>query len=169
MRNVNRARTSHLLIIASVAAIAAAAWIGCGVKSAPIPPEFAKPARIPDLEAVSAPGAIRLTWHRPMEHAGGGKMSDLASFTIERAADGGAFQTIGRVEVTDQGRFQVQHVFNFRDAAAAMGGSYRYQVISETSDGYLSDPSNIVTILRKKPAPPPNPANFALPTPVPLP
>ena len=55
------------------------------------------------------------------------------------------------------------------DSATELGKSYRYQVMSNTSDGYLSVPSNKVTVLRKIPPPPPKPEDFVLPTTPPLP
>ena len=53
-------------------------------------------------------------------------------------------------------------------AATIMGKTYHYQVTSSTTDGYVSEPSNDVTIVRKAPSAPPNPENFVVPTPVPL-
>ena len=95
-------------------------------------------------------------------------MRDLGGFTITRSAADGPYQNVGEITVDDQGRFQVQRTFTYTDAATELGRSYRYQVISSTTDGYHSEPSNIVTIVRKAPQPPPNPENFVLPTPVPL-
>jgi len=162
-----RVKFSRIFPVLTMAVAIAGA--GCGVKSAPIPPEYAKPAKILDLEAINAADGVKLSWHRPLTYAGGGKMNDLAAFTLNRAADGGPFLEITRVPITDQGRFQIQRIFNFRDTATTMGQTYRYEVISNTTDVYISDPSNIATIIRKKPAPPPNPANYVLPSPVPVP
>jgi hypothetical protein len=144
-------------------------WLGCGVKSIPIPPEAARPEKIQNLEASSAKDGIRLTWGRPEVYAGGQKMRDLGGFTISRSAADGPYQKIAEVPITDQGRFQVQRTFTYTDDAAELGSKYRYQVTSNTTDGYVSEPSNVVTIVRKVPSPPPNPENFVLPTPVPLP
>lgn len=141
---------------------------GCGVKSAPISPEAARPEQILGLEATSAKNGVHLTWGRPEKYAGGDKMTDLASFSVSRADSVGPFQKIGEVAVTDQGRFQLQSNFDYIDRATEVGKTYRYQVVSSTSDGYLSEPSNVVTIERKVPPPPPNPENFVLPTPVPI-
>ncbi len=51
-----------------------------------------------------------------------------------------------------------------------MGKTYHYQVTSSTTDGYVSEPSNDVAIVRKKVSgePAPNPDTFVVPTPVPL-
>jgi hypothetical protein len=162
-------RLNSRLIAPLVAAIAATTWLGCGVKSQPIPPQYAKPERIADLKGANLTDGIRLTWHRPARYAGGAAMRDLGSFTIVRTEAGGPMKQIARIPVTDQGRFQVQQIFTYQDPAPTAGKTYRYRVMSETTDGYVSDPSNEVSILRKVPPPPPNPETFALPTPTPLP
>ena len=65
-------------------------------------------------------------------------------------------------------RFQVQNTFEFIDGATVMGKTYHYEVTSSTTDGYVSEPSNDVAIVRRKPSAPPNPDTFVVPTPVPL-
>jgi len=150
-------------------ALANLVWLGCGVKSVPIPPEAARPAKILNLEGSSSNNGIRLTWSRPETYAGGQKMRDLGSFTISRSTGDAPFQKIGEIPVTDQGRFQVERTFNYTDAATELGSTYRYQVISNTTDGYHSEASNTLTIVRRAPKPPPNPETFVVPTPVPLP
>jgi hypothetical protein len=156
----------HLLIFAALANVA---WLGCGVKSMPISPEAARPEKISDLEAATAKNGIRLTWGRPDSYAGGEKMRDLAGFTVSRSAGEGPYQKIIDVPVTDQGRLQVQHTFTYMDNATELGKTYRYEVVSNTSDGYVSEPSNTVTVVRQIPPPPPRPEDFMLPTPTPLP
>jgi hypothetical protein len=149
-------------------ALASLGWLGCGVKSIPIPPEAARPEKIQNLEATSTKDGIRLSWSRPESYAGGQKMRDLGGFTVARSGADGPFEKIGEIPITDQGRFQVQRTFIYTDSATELGSTYRYQVISNTTDGYHSEPSNTATIVRKTPQPPPNPENFVLPTPVPL-
>ena len=144
-------------------------WLGCGVKSVPIPPEAARPAKILNLEGTSSNNGIRLTWSRPENYAGGQKMRDLGGFTISRSTGDAPFQKIGEIPVTDQGRFQVERTFTYTDTATELGSTYRYQVISNTTDGYHSESSNIATVIRRVPKPPPNPETFVVPTPAPLP
>ena len=151
-----------------IAALASATFLACGVKSQPIPPESARPEKIVSLEAANVKEGVRLTWDRPENYASGAKMKDLGGFTVSRAEEGMKSEKIGDIEVTDQGRFQVQHTFEFIDGNTIMGKTYHYQVISNTTDGYVSEPSNEATILRKKPSAAPNPENFVVPTPVPL-
>jgi hypothetical protein len=156
------------LFVFTIAAVANLVFLGCGVKSMPIPPEAARPEQILGLEAANAKEGIRLTWDRPELYAGGSKMKDLGGFTILRAQEGKPVEKIGDIQVHDEGRFQVQNTFNFIDGDTIMGKSYHYQVTSNTTDGYVSAPSNDATIVRKAASAPPNPDNFVVPTPVPI-
>lgn len=141
----------------------------CGVKSPPIPPERAVPERIVGLNATSQKNGVLLSWERPDRTAGGGKLRDLGSFEIDRAENTNAFQELIRIPVTDLDRFQQQQKFTYLDAGAQAGHHYRYQVISSTLDSYRSDPSNEAEITHEIPKPPPNPENFVIPQPKPLP
>jgi hypothetical protein len=163
-------RSNWLTLTLLGAALASATFLACGVKSQPIPPESARPEKIVSLEASNLKEGVRLTWDRPDNYAGGQKMKDLGGFTVSRNEEGMKSQKIGDIQVTDQGRFQVQRTFEFVDGDAVLGKTYHYQVTSSTTDGYVSEPSNDATIVRKKPSsnPPPNPDNFVVPTPVPL-
>ncbi|MGH7923886.1 MAG: hypothetical protein ACREQH_04755, partial [Candidatus Binatus sp.] len=134
----------------------------------PIPPEAARPEKILALEAVNAKEGIRLTWDRPDNYAGGAKMNDLGGFSLSRAEEGKPVEKIGDIQVHDEGRFQVQRTFTFIDGSTIMGKTYHYQVTSNTTDGYVSEPSNDVTIIRRNPSVPPNPETFVVPTPVPI-
>jgi hypothetical protein len=167
-RSASALRAKSFAVLLICVAVANLGWLGCGVKSIPIPPEAARPEKILNLEAASSKSGIRLAWNRPEDYAGGEKMRDLGSFTIARSGADGPYQKIGEIQVDDAGRFQVQRTFTYMDNATELGSTYRYQVISNTTDGYHSEPSNTVTIVRKVPKPPPNPENFVLPTPTPL-
>ncbi len=142
---------------------------GCGVKSAPLPPEMARPQRILNLRASAAAGGINLAWGRPTRYAGGHVMRDLSDFVILRGEGGGQMKALVEIPVTDQQRFQLQREFSYLDNETNIGERYRYAVISETRDGYRSLPSNEVDFIRKRPPSPPNPENFKLPKPPPLP
>ena len=162
-------RANLLTLTLAIAVLATAVFLGCGVKSQPIPPEAARPEKIVGLEAANAKEGIRLTWDRPENYAGGAKMKDLGSFSISRAEEGKPAEKIGDLQVHDEGRFQVQNTFEFIDGSTIMGKTYHYQVTSNTTDGYVSVPSNDVTIVRRTASAPPNPDTFVVPTPVPLP
>jgi len=161
-------RAKWLTLVLAIAALSNVAFLGCGVKSQPIPPEAARPEKIVSLEAANAKDGIRLTWDRPENYAGGDKMKDLGSFAITRAQEGKPGEKIGDIQVHDEGRFQVQRTFTFIDGDPVMGKTYHYEVTSSTTDGYVSEPSNDVTIVRKNASAPPNPDTFVVPTPVPI-
>ena len=156
-------------VLALLAFAAAAAWVGCGVKSPPVPPQAARPQRILDLRAASVENGVKLSWGRPTTFEAGGKMRNLGYFAIMRSDRQGFFRNVGEVPVTDQQRFQQQQMFAFTDHDTTIGRSYTYQVIAFTQDNYKSAPSNPVEIERTVPRPPPNPETFVLPTPTPLP
>jgi hypothetical protein len=169
MKNTAFNRSSAFLYLIVLVAICESVWLGCGVKSAPIPPEDARPEQTLDLQAASAKNGVRLTWSRPMKYNSGDKITDLAGFTVSRSEGDGSYQNVRDVPVTDQGRFQVQQTFTITDDATEVGKTYRYKIVSNTTDNYHSLPSNEVTIIRKVPPPAPNPDTFMLPTPTPLP
>jgi hypothetical protein len=154
--------------IAVMALFGVAAMLGCGAKSRPIPPERTHPERVNDLSAKPDPQGVRLTWSRPMKYSGGKTLRDLAGFRLMRAEGEGPFSEITDLPVTDQERFRKAHRFAYIDTTAALGHSYRYVIVAETSDGYQSDPSN-VTKITPAPTQPPNPENFTLPAPTPIP
>jgi hypothetical protein len=155
------------IAVAAVMAIAIAP--GCGAKSRPVPPELTHPDRVNDLSAKPDPKGILLTWSRPMKYVGGKALKDLAGFRLLRSEGDGSLADLAELPVTDQERFQKVHRFAYIDASAQMGHSYRYVMITETADGYQSDPSNVAQQTRTTPAPPLTPENFKLPVPTPLP
>ncbi len=125
--------------------------------------------RIVGLEASAQKHGVMLSWERPDRTAGGGRLRDLGTFEIDRAENTGAFRQLTDVPVTDQDRFQQQRQFTYLDSSAEVGHQYRYQVFSSTLDAYRSDPSNEAEITYQLPKPPPNPENFVIPQPKPLP
>jgi len=143
--------------------------LGCGVKSPPVPRQQAVPERVVGLQATSQKNGVLLSWERPERTAGGSTMRDLGSFEIDRAENTDAFQSLIKIPVTDQDRFQQQRNFSYLDAGAQVGHHYRYQVFSSTLDAYRSEPSNEAEITHQLPKPPPNPEDFVIPQPRPLP
>jgi hypothetical protein len=152
-----------------VAAALMAVVAGCGAKSRPIPPELTHPDHVNDLSAKPDPKGIRLTWSRPMKYSGGKSLRDLAGFRLLRAEGNEPLAEIAQLPITDQERFQKVRRFAYVDTTAQMGHRYRYMMITETADGYQSDPSNVVQQTRAQPAPPLSPEDFKLPMPAPLP
>ncbi len=160
-------RVCRAIALAGSAAVLALA--GCGVKGPPLPPREIKPERITSLKALPDKDGIRLTWPRPDNYAGGHPMRDLAGFAVMRAQGSASMTRVAELPITDRERFQKMDRFEWVDAATVTGSTYRYQVVSTTIDGYRSDPSNEVAFTRVAPPSPPNPENFALPRPSPLP
>jgi len=134
----------------AAAIIACVLCLACGRKGPVKPPEFVHPATITDLQASNEADAIALSWERPTRYADGSRMTDLGEFRIERATGGAvAFDPIATLPVTDRERFQQITRFRFSDRGVEEGESYRYRVVSSTIDGYASEPSNVVTIVRQ--------------------
>jgi len=161
------AATGIALVMITI--FAAVTLPGCGVKSAPVPPEYARPERILSLRAQAAVGGIRLTWQRPSHYYGGKSMRDLGSFVVMRAEGDSPMTALVNIPVTDQERFQVEEEFSYLDRETRMGARYRYTVVSGTLDGYHSVPSNEVEFTRITPPLAPNPDTYKLPAPSPLP
>jgi len=153
------------IAIVLVTILTAAGLLGCGVKSAPIAPEYARPERILTLRAQPAFGGINLTWQRPTHYNGGHQMRDLSGFVLMRAEGDGPMIALVQIPVTDRERFQIEDDFTYFDGETTMGASYRYTLIAQTSDGYRSEPSNEVTVTRVNPPLAPNPDTYKLPSP----
>jgi hypothetical protein len=132
----------------------AIAVLACGRKTIVKAPELVAPERIDNLEATNGPDGIHLTWRRPERYADGSRMYDLGAFRVERGA-GGAFLPVGTVEVTDRERLQQERRFGWVDTDTVLGQTYQYRVISLTTDAYVSEPSNLVTVERALPTPAP--------------
>lgn len=141
-------------------ALAGGLLASCGNKTPVRPPELVQPKPATSLVARSAKDGVVLTWRRPSEYTGGGRMNDLGGFEIERAPSEGAgdFARIGRVELDDQTRFRPQRDIAWTDSTAAAGMRYRYRVIAFTLDGYESAAAGPVTVeFEPSKAPPPGP------------
>ncbi len=138
-------------------------WSGCGVKNEPLPPQGVLPEPIVDLRARSTTNGIELTWSRPERYRNGNRMRDLSDFVVLRAPDHQPLKPLAQLALTDRERFQHQRRLFYIDTNTLLGRHYRYQVISRTTDGYESPPSNEIALSRT----PPEPAEdkFALPTP----
>lgn len=125
----------------------------CGRKTAVKPPELVIPQVISNLAARNVTGGIDLTWARPRRYADGTAMNDLAGFRIERGAGEAPFESLATLEVSDRDRFRQIRRFRYQDLSSKAEVSYRYRVFSFTLDGYVSQPSNLVEIVRIVPPP----------------
>jgi hypothetical protein len=118
----------------------------CGRRTLPKAPELVRPSTIEDLAVAQTEAGVELSWGRPDKYADGTRMSDLGTFTIERALADAEFQPVETVAVTDRDRFRKIRRLRYTDRTAAPGQRYRYRVLSSTLDDYVSAPSNVVEI-----------------------
>ena len=158
MRNRIAARSAWILLL-----IGLASWFGCGIKTRPRPPEDVRPEPIVDLRAKSVAKGIELAWSRPEHYQDGTRMRDLGEFVVLRGSDDGAPAELTTLPITDRERFQQQRRLLFLDSGALMNHRYRYRVISRTTDGYESVPSNEAMLTRTLPPPEPDPEHFTFP------
>lgn len=125
----------------------------CGRKTPVKPPELVAPKPIENLAARNVNDGIRMSWRRPTEYMDGSRMRDLGAFRIERSSNGAPFVPVATIAIGDQDRFRQERSFRWTDTDTEVGVTYQYQVISETTDDYVSFPSNIVTLERAIPTP----------------
>ena len=137
-----------------VLSIGLACWSGCGIKTRPRAPEDVRPEQIVDLRAKPVADGIQLAWSRPEKYQNGDRMRDLSEFVVLRGADSEPVTEVAKLPITDQQRFQQQRHLLLTDKGTLMNHRYRYRVISLTSDGYQSLPSNEAVLIR---TPPPEP------------
>jgi len=150
---MGRPRARLPLVLAALGVALAASM--CGRKTPIRAPELAAPERIENLSATNTAAGIQLSWARPKAYADGTRMPDLGSFQVERSDADAGFAPVATIEVTDRERFQQERRYRWVDADTVIGQGYAYRVISSTTDGYRSRPSNIVVIERALPTPGP--------------
>ncbi len=135
---------------AAVLVVLALLQPACGRKNRPIAPELVRPEAPENLAAVATPEGVRLSWLRPTRYSGGGRMNDLGGFVIQRATGTGAvsaaYSEVGRVNLTDQNRFQKERRLEWVDGTAQPGNVYYYRVVALTLDGYRSIPVGPVSL-----------------------
>jgi hypothetical protein len=136
----------HRLGVAAL--VAALVTSACGNKTPVRPPELIQPRPASALVASVVPAGVQLTWRRPTEYSGGGRITDLGGFEIQRApGDGSAdFALVGTLELDDQLRFRPQREITWTDSTVLAGARYLYRVIAFTTDGYRSTPAGPVAI-----------------------
>lgn len=98
-----------------------------------------------------------------MHYVSGHSMRDLGGFVLLRSEGKQPFQPLVELPVTDQERFSPQRTFSYVDGETQVGDSYRYEIVSRTTDGYTSAPSNEVKFTRVSSHKNLNSQNLALP------
>ncbi len=122
------------------------AALACGRKTMPKPPQYVAPQPVQELSLATQSGGILVRWSRPTEYVDGTHMEDLAGFVVERNRYNSKFEELGRVPVTDQGRFQKAKRFDYVDTQLLPGATYHYRIVAFTKDGYYSAPSDAAEI-----------------------
>jgi hypothetical protein len=167
--DVQRRFSIPVLSSALLALAGLSVFLGCGVKSSPVPPQTVYPEPISDLRASADPSGINLTWSRPRHYVSGRSMRDLGGFVLLRGEGNQVLQPLVELPLTDQERFAQQGSFSYVDDETKVGDSYRYEIVARTIDGYKSAPSNAVEFTRVWPPKTLQLQNFSLPRPAPLP
>ena len=148
------ARRARLALMTAALFIAAVAST-CGRKTPIRAPELAAPHPIENLSATNTAAGIQLSWARPKTYVDGTRMTDLGAFQVERSSAETSFTPVATIEVTDRERLQQERRYRWVDADTTIGQSYAYRVVSSTTDGYRSRPSNVVVVERALPTPGP--------------
>jgi hypothetical protein len=147
-----RTRSAAAALVLLLAALAA-----CGRKTDPRPPELVAPRIVTEISLTTLADGITVRWSRPTQYVDGSTMEDLAGFVIERSRNNEPFTELGRVLVTDRGRFQKAKRFEYVDRVVVAEGIYHYRIVAFTSDQYYSAPSGAATLTWSPPPPSPSP------------
>lgn len=141
---ISARRAAHTALVATAILLAGAA---CGRRGNPRPPEDVLPKTIADLTAKLAEQAVVLSWSRPDRYVDDSRMRDLAAFDVQRSSGVEiAFERIAQIPIEDRDRFRQLRHFKYEDGNVTPGQTYRYRVISFTTDHYRSAPSNVVEV-----------------------
>ena len=131
---------------------AAVGLCGCGLPGAPQPPSLGIPKAVGDLQAARKGSLVRLAWTEPKETTDGELIRKLGQMVVARAEEGGAFQKIAAIPLqpalkTEQPvRASASDDISALLANPATTDFLRYQVVSLSSRGRASFPSNEVSI-----------------------
>jgi len=127
--------TGALLLLVALSAASLGGLSGCGVRSAPRPPEDTAPIITGELEVRRDDGAVVLRWNRAERSADGRRLDDLAAFVVERRRDGeDAWEKLGAVDVLDQEKIRRRRNFSWRDDTPGSSAAF-YRVRAVCTDG----------------------------------
>jgi len=119
---VRRANKFAALMIC--VALANLVWLGCGVKSVPIAPEAARPAKILNLEGSSSNNGIRLDLESARKLCGRPEDARSRRLHHQTAPTGDApISKIGEVLVSDQGVSRSSHLYLLRIRRPSLAAS----------------------------------------------
>lgn len=132
----------------------------CGKKGPPIPWSTVVPKRIVDVEAKSREGRLLIEWTLPKENMDKSPLKDLAQFKILKSEGDlikGECRGCGeKTEVLYEGKLNLEDrgkrlSFSIEDLVP--GKVYIFQVLTVNRRGYMSAPSNPVTVFWDEPPP----------------
>lgn len=138
--------------------------LGCGKKGPPVPWDLVVPKRIMNLEAKPRDGKILLEWTSPKENTDKSPLTDLVGFRILRSEgiliDGACRGCSEKAVVIKEIKLDMEKEKRGKRMTIFINGHepkkvYIYQVVSVNRRGYLSSPSNPVTIFWDNPPDPP--------------
>ena len=133
-------------------------FLGCGLKTPPVPYPLAKPVAITNLTAVARYNSIILLWGVPDKNTDGSVLKDIKGFNLVRG--GIPISKIGteEKEIYKQWRYPCPpgvHFMTIYDREIEYGFRYTYLVFTVTKNDVVSDPSNQVVVYWDKPFMPP--------------
>jgi hypothetical protein len=137
--------------------VAAFGAFACARKTDVKPPQLVAPHVVTEVSLTTLADGVAVRFSRPTKYVDGTEMEDLAGFVVERSRNNEPFEELGRVPVTDRGRFQKATRFEHADHAVMEGTTYHYRIVAFTTDGYYSAPSGAATITWEPPHPSPSP------------
>lgn len=138
--------------------------VGCGKKTAPVPPESAVPAPVADLSGELDPEGITLRWSWPRKTEKGGSLRMVNDFTVERAeypADGFCadcpqlYQPVATLPGGPLPERPEASALSYRDQKLRPGYHYSYRIRSSLGWRVVSRPSAPVSLVWQMPMAPP--------------
>lgn len=134
--------------------------LGCGKKGPPIPWDMVVPKRILNLEAKTREGRLLLEWTSPKENTDKSPLTDLAGFRILRSegilSNGECRGCSEKINIIKEIELNVKEDNRGKRISIFINDHepkkvYIYQVVSVNKRGYLSSPSNPVTVYWDEP------------------
>lgn len=125
---------------------------GCGIKSAPKPPERIIPARITDLSAEAKGTETVIKWSVPKKNTNGSPLIDLEGFKIWKAETGRCpscpprFRRLAKIKyLYPEGAASATGAMEYLDKEMGCG-SFKYKVRGYNKKGHKSSDSNTASI-----------------------
>lgn len=133
---------------------------GCGKKGPPVPWDSVVPKRILNLVATPRDGRILLEWTSPKENTDKSPLTDLVGFRILRSEgiliDGECRGCSEKATIVKEVEIKIKEDPKGKRFSVFINNHdpkkvYIYQVVSVNKRGYLSSPSNPVTVYWDRP------------------